>query len=250
MVKTNRREFLQIAVQGTGIAACSGLGLLGLARGAHSQSWAPRPPGAAENFSTLCMKCGLCVKACPYDTLKLAKLGDRAPLGTPFFEPRDIPCYMCPDVPCVKVCPSGALKRDFDDIKKARMGVAVIDPSSCLSWQGLRCEVCYRDCPVKDEALKLAPHPRGLSKHAVFVPVINPNKCTGCGLCTWSCPTQKPAINILDRETFLGHIGDHYRLGWLEDQPHDPAPLKRPISREDEAKPTGVDYLNNMEDPL
>ena len=106
--------------------------------------------------------------------------------------------------------------------RKARMGIAAIDPNACLSWQGLRCEVCYRDCPLRNEALSLKPHPRELSKHAVFVPVINPDHCTGCGLCVYGCPTQVPAINIIDPKTFLGRIGEHYRLGWLEDQPHHP----------------------------
>ena len=113
------------------------------------------------------------------------------------------------------------------------MGIAAIDPSSCLSWQGLRCEVCFRICPVKGKAITLDPHPRQLSKHAVFVPVIHPDDCTGCGLCTWSCPTERPAINIVERKAFLGRIGEHYRLGWLdsEDQPHHPhAPKPAPAA--------------------
>ncbi|WP_198151046.1 4Fe-4S binding protein, partial [Hyphomicrobium sulfonivorans] len=36
-----------------------------------------------EDFLSACVRCGLCVRACPYDTLKLATLGDPAALGTP-----------------------------------------------------------------------------------------------------------------------------------------------------------------------
>ena len=151
------------------------------------------------------------------------------------------------------MCPSGALDRKLDSIRKARMGIAAIDPNSCLSWQGLRCEVCYRDCPLRNEALLLKPHPRELSKHAVFVPVINPDHCTGCGLCVYGCPTQVPAINIIDPKTFLGRIGEHYRLGWRKDQPHHPGnPADKPEVKKPETptEPGGLDFLNNMDDPL
>ena len=250
-IKANRREFISAAVSGLGLAAASGTLLTAWVNDARAKGYAPMPPGAHPRFADLCVKCGLCVKACPYGTLKLARLGSPAPLGTPYFEPRQVACYMCADIPCVRVCPSGALDRNMDDINEARMGVAAIDPASCLSWQGLRCEVCYRICPVKDKALKLDPHPRELSKHAVFVPTIDPNHCTGCGLCTWSCPTQVAAINIVDRKAFLGHIGDHYRLGWMDEQPHHPSAPVAPAARPAEpAGAGGVDYLNSMEDPL
>lgn len=248
MIKTDRREFLQLMVQGSAVAACSTMGLAAMVKSAQATAWAPQPPGASERFTDRCIKCGLCVKACPYDTLRLARLGDPAPLGTPYFVPREIACYMCEDIPCARVCPSGALDRTMKDIKQARMGIAVIDPASCLSWQGLRCEVCYRICPVQDKALTLAPHPRQLSKHAVFVPTIDPHHCTGCGLCTWSCPTQKSAINILRPDSVLGKIGDHYRLGWLDEQPHNPTPPSQP-QKPEKTTPGGLNFLNSMDDP-
>ncbi len=255
-IKANRREVLNAALQGAGVAVLAACGLSAVVKDARSQGFAPLPPGANEGFADQCIKCGLCVKACPYDTLKLARLGDPAPAGTPFFTPRETACYMCEDIPCVRVCPSGALDREFDDIRKARMGIAAIDPNACLSWQGLRCEVCFRICPVKGKAITLDPHPRQLSKHAVFVPVIHPDDCTGCGLCTWSCPTQQPSINIVERKAFLGRIGEHYRLGWRSDQPHHPgvpAAGSSPKSAgqpQAPAAPGGLDYLNSMDDPL
>ncbi len=250
-IKANRREVISIALQGAGIAVLGTGVLSSWVKDAKAKGWVPLPPGAHADFATMCLKCGLCVQACPYKTLKLAKLSDPAPYGTPFFVPREVACYMCADIPCVRVCPSGALDREMKDINDARMGVAVVDPASCLSWQGLRCEICYRICPVKDKALKLDPHPRELSKHAVFVPTIVPDHCTGCGLCTWSCPTQEAAINIVDRKAVLGRIGDHYRLGWKDEQPHHPQVQSAPKAPTPEANtaPGGLDYLNNMEDP-
>ncbi|MFR6359120.1 MAG: 4Fe-4S dicluster domain-containing protein [Sutterella wadsworthensis] len=124
---------------------------------------------------------------------------------------------MCKDIPCVKACPTGALSPALTGISDARMGIAVVDPASCLSHQGLRCEVCYRACPEEEKALTIEMHPRGISRHAMFIPVVHPEHCTGCGLCTKSCPTGTPAIRIADRKAVLGEIGGHYRLGWLPD---------------------------------
>ena len=155
---------------------------------------------------------------------------------------------MCEDIPCVRVCPSGALGRRMKDIKKAQMGIAAVDPVSCLSWQGLRCEVCWRVCPVRDKALPLVPHPRQISKHAVFVPTIEPDHCTGCGMCTKSCPTEVSAINILERKSFLGRIGEHYRLSWKTNQPHHPhIPAKDAAPQTAPVAPAGLDYHNSEE---
>lgn len=211
--------------------------------------WAPRPPGALEGarFTAACARCGQCVAACPYDALKLSAWGDPAPLGTPYFVPREIPCYLCKDLPCVKACPTGALDPALEDAADSRMGMAVVDPASCLSFQGLRCEVCVRECPETGKALTLEMQPRGLSAHTVFMPVVHPDKCTGCGICEKACPTDEAAIRIVDAKSVLGRIGKHYRLGWLEEDdpknrreaaPAAPAPAPEPEAA------GGLDYLN------
>lgn len=107
-----------------------------------------------EAFASACVRCGQCVQACPYDTLKLATLASGLAAGTPYFIARDIPCEMCEDIPCAKVCPSGALDREIESIDDSRMGLAVLlDHENCLNYQGLRCDVCYRECPKIDEAI-------------------------------------------------------------------------------------------------
>ena len=248
--KVNRRRFLAGAAEAGAACVVLGLGWGAVSMRDANARWVPRPPGAllGKDFLAACAHCGQCAAACPYETLKIAGIGDPAPVGTPYFEPEKIPCYMCEDLACVKACPTGALSPELESIRDARMGVAMIDPNACLSWQGLRCEVCFRDCPLSGEAIVLSPHPRELSKHAVFVPEIRPEKCTGCGLCIKSCPTDKPAVRIHDPERTLGEIGRHYRLGWLEaDDPKNQRSAPEPDAKPaEEPAPfaSGLDYLN------
>ena len=108
----SRRNFFASVCQGTALAATGGLvwSYL-LTQQARATPFAIRPPGALaeEDFNARCIKCGQCVDACPYDTLNLATADSGIPIGTPYYIPRETPCYMCEDIPCVPVCPTGAL---------------------------------------------------------------------------------------------------------------------------------------------
>lgn len=211
---TGRRHFLARSAQGVAGAACAGLAWFAFLREeAHAAAFALRPPGAKSerDFAALCVKCGQCVRACPYPTLRLSTAASGITVGTPHFVPREEPCHLCEDIPCAKACPTGALDKGLDRVDRARMGLAVVDAENCLSWQGLRCEVCWRVCPVKGRAITIDPHPRGLSKHAVFVPVVHAADCTGCGLCEKACPTQVAAIRVVDPKLVQGRIGEHFR---------------------------------------
>lgn len=195
-----RREFLLQVAQGTAMAATGAmLWLYMLRQEARAHPFALRPPGALpeKDFNAACIKCGKCVNACPYDTLNLAAAGGDLPIGTPHFIPRDVPCYLCPDIPCMKACPTGALSPELKDINNSRMGLAVIDLENCLSWRGLRCEICHRECPLKGKAITLETHPRPISKHAMFYPIVHSDACTGCGICEKACPTTEAAIRVL-----------------------------------------------------
>lgn len=205
--------------------AC-GVALVGLGVGLYSRQAASlpaeaiRPPGALgeADFLGACVRCGLCVRDCPYDTLKLAELGDKVAHGTPYFIARDIPCEMCQDIPCVKACPTGALDHTLTDIDDARMGLAVvIDQESCIAFHGLRCEVCFNVCPVRGKAITLdmLHNPRS-GKHALFIPVVHSDACTGCGKCEKSCILDEAAIKVLPIHLAKGLLGRHYRLGWKE----------------------------------
>lgn len=223
LAQQSRRRFL------TNIArSASAVGILGLGLGLYSTqsrslpATAIRPPGvhSEEDFLAACIRCGLCVRDCPYDTLKLAKPGENVPLGTPWFEARTIPCEMCEDIPCVKACPTGALDPELTNIDDARMGLAVlIDEENCIAFRGLRCEVCYNICPVRGKAITLdRRHNERTGKHARIIPVVHSEACTGCGKCEAACVVEKATIKVLPHHIAQGEMGAFYRLGWEEKQ--------------------------------
>ncbi len=226
LVSPERRKVLETAAR-----SAVGVGVAGVLLASHERSaeamptQAIRPPGALADeraFLAACVRCGLCVRACPYDTLRLADLGDHVATGTPYFTARKIPCEMCEDIPCVKACPTGALDHALVDINKAKMGTAVlVDEENCLNFLGLRCDVCYRDCPVIDKALtlELESNPR-TRKHAIFKPTVHAADCTGCGKCEKSCVLEEAAIKVLPLRVARGELGHHYRLGWDEYKKH------------------------------
>jgi ferredoxin-type protein NapG len=220
---SGRRRFLQDNLR----SACA-MGLVALGLGLYNRqsralpAQAIRPPGALPEgqFSGACVRCGLCVRDCPYDTLTLARLGDEVTLGTPYFEAREVPCEMCETIPCVKACPTDALDHALTDINKARMGLAVIvDQESCIAFQGLRCEVCFNSCPVRGKAIRLEyRHNQRTGMHALFIPVVYSSDCTGCGKCEKACILDEAAIKVLPLALAKGMLGRHYRLGWKEKQ--------------------------------
>ena len=218
---TSRRRFMQ----DTARTVC-GVGLLGLGLGVYTRqthslpAMALRPPGVKneKDFLSSCIRCGLCVRDCPYDILKLSTFSDDVALGTPFFTAREIPCEMCEDIPCVKACPTGALDKELTNIDDARMGLAVIvDQETCLNYQGLRCDVCHHVCPLINEAITLEPrHNQRSGKHTLFIPIVHSDSCTGCGKCERACVLEEAAIKILPLKLAKGELGHHYRLGWEE----------------------------------
>ncbi|MEK8049262.1 ferredoxin-type protein NapG [Ideonella sp. DXS22W] len=218
----NRRQVLQGAASATTAGLIAGgaalLGRPALARPAQ----AIRPPGALaeEDFLGACVRCGLCVRDCPPQNLKLSTGGSGVArdvaIGTPYFVARDIPCEMCEAIPCVKACPTGALDHRLTDIAQAKMGVAVlIDQENCLNFLGLRCDVCYRVCPVIDQAITLEKHSNPRSdRHAMLLPTVHAEACTGCGKCEKSCVLEQAAIKVLPMAIARGELGHHYRKGW------------------------------------
>lgn len=250
-----RRKFILGSARTIGLVALGGLVWSAYVDEVTASKLTLRPPAALkeEDFLKTCIKCGMCVEACPFDTLHLARPGDNKPLGTPFFEPRETPCYMCPDIPCVPVCPSGALnqasvtKNDVLDINSAQMGVAVVDTKNCIAYWGIQCDACYRACPLLDQAIYLEySQNKRTGKHAFLKPIVNSDICTGCGLCEHACVTQKAAIYVLPREVALGKVGDHYIKGWDQSDDARVKNAHSDITTTELSKQKAVDSLNDM----
>jgi len=170
-----------------------------------------RPPGALEEFDFLiaCTRCDKCIHACPQGSLFRA--GPQAVLaaGTPALDPRTMPCYLCSALPCITACPEGALVwprvrirgQEQDGPAAVRLGTARVRRGRCLTWpKGDRpaepCRTCVDRCPYPDVAIRMDAPEDGGPAH----PVVLAEACTGCGLCTFACPTPEPAIEVEPRD--------------------------------------------------
>ncbi|MCB1901937.1 MauM/NapG family ferredoxin-type protein [Cognatazoarcus halotolerans] len=195
-----RRRFIERCV-----ALAGSSGVVGLLLAAHGRqaaalpAWAIRPPGALaeEDFAAACVRCGLCVQACPFDILELAPLGRAVPLGTPYFVARQAPCEMCADIPCVAACPTEALSKALDHIEDARMGIAVFTGAdTCYAVTGFaECRACFMACPLRGRAITM--ERRHSESRGYFQPTVHPDACTGCGKCEHACATVEASIKVL-----------------------------------------------------
>ncbi len=148
-----------------------------------------RPPGAVEEneFLQKCIRCRKCEEVCPFESIKSAHGEWGLKMGSPIIHPRDTPCYLCEDFPCIESCPTEALEpiKSKNDVK---MGIAVIDKTLCFAYNDILCRACFERCPIHREAITM--------KDELY-PVVDENKCVGCGICEYVCPTEQPAITII-----------------------------------------------------
>lgn len=149
-----------------------------------------RPPGALEEieFLSTCTRCDACIQACPYHCLQRMPPEAGLAANSPYIEPKNQPCFLCPTMPCIAACePRALLPTEFDEV---RMGRAVVDTDRCMTYQNKVCTLCYDACPLPEKAIVIETdfHPKILSA------------CTGCGLCEHHCPVAPAAVKILSLE--------------------------------------------------
>ncbi|MCP4376585.1 MAG: 4Fe-4S dicluster domain-containing protein [bacterium] len=149
-----------------------------------------RPPGALaeKDFITKCIRCNQCADVCENNCIQFVS-GSGAD-GTPMIRPREKGCILC--MKCNNACPTGALMPipdNNDAIRKSvRMGTAVVDKNICNSYNNAICGACIRACPFPEQALKTGMRER---------PVVDTDKCVGCGLCENGCIVYPQAIRVV-----------------------------------------------------
>lgn len=139
-----------------------------------------RPPGAQDEDHLIgsCIRCDRCRSICPTRAIGVATVEDGlVNARTPKMEFRIGYCNECEGAyRCAEVCPVGSI-RPFDKTKE-KIGVAVIDVGTCLTYgiSGSCSANCVPACP--EEALRIDEDGRL---------ALDEDLCWGCGACEYFC---------------------------------------------------------------
>ena len=188
-----------------------------------------RPPGALpeEAFLSRCARCGRCVAACPTRLLRFdappvapsatenaASTGELdanpavADVNADATEAVSPPLRPAPRlvfdggafcekdcVACSTACPTGAITPLTLDAKK-RFKIATVEfkIERCLIYYQQECAICRRECPF--EAIDFVWN----EEEYASLPVVDAEKCVGCGRCVAFCPGEPIFVESADEE--------------------------------------------------
>ncbi len=181
-------------------AAAIGAGLLrSEAAARRDDPHLARPPGSRENdLVSKCIRCGECMRACPTGGLQPALFeAGLEGMWTPVLLPRLGYCdYSCNA--CGQACPVQAIPSLSLDAKRLTViGKAYIDTNRCIAWADHKaCIVCEEMCPLPEKAIKLDVTQARTADGAmvdVKLPMVNRDRCIGCGICEYKCPLNGEA---------------------------------------------------------
>lgn len=146
------------------------------------------PAGARSlrNFTAHCTSCQLCVSACPNGVLRPSSRLESLMLPEMSYERG----YCRPECTrCSEVCPTSAISRiDAADKSSIQIGHAVWVKENCVPLRdGVSCGNCARHCP--SGAITMVPVEAG-NQSSPQIPVINTERCIGCGACENLCPAR------------------------------------------------------------
>lgn len=146
------------------------------------------PAGAIsiKHLSQHCTTCQLCISACPNQVLRPS---------------RDLATFMQPEMSyergycrpectrCADVCPTNAIK-PITTVEKSsiQIGHAVWIKKNCVViTDDVSCGNCARHCPT-GAILMVAQDADNPQSHKI--PVVNTDRCIGCGACENLCPAR------------------------------------------------------------
>lgn len=152
---------------------------------------------SARNLAQHCTACQLCIAACPNQVLRPST---------------DLNRFMQPEVQyergycrpectrCSEVCPTGAIRPITKEEKSSiQIGRAVWRRCHCIvHTDKVECGNCARHCPTG--AIQMVPQKANDPK-SLKIPVINTERCIGCGACENLCPSRPfSAIHVEGHE--------------------------------------------------
>jgi ferredoxin-type protein NapF len=142
-----------------------------------------RPPyGKDEStFQSECPSCEskACVASC--DEKIIVILDD----GTPTLDFSKNGCTFCDE--CANVCDADVLSLQNIDTSEKLNAMFRISLEGCVAHHGVICNACKEPCI--DDAILF---------NGMFNPVIDEDRCTGCGFCIARCPTQAISFRVLE----------------------------------------------------
>ena len=174
------------------------------------------PPGSLSirNLRAHCTACQLCIDACPNDVLRPSASLDRFMQPEVSYEYG----YCRPECNrCSQVCPTSAIQPVTVEQRTAiQVGHAVWTRDLCIPVRdGKPCGLCARKCPA--QAIQMVPLQVGVHQDGwrwrdaegneiprekvLLIPVVNEEKCIGCGACENLCPARPfPALFVEGHE--------------------------------------------------
>ena len=207
--RMGRRGFMSFC-SGTALAAIGGIGsatitkMFGAKLDEASRFHPIRPPGSVpeQEFLQMCIRCGECFKVCSNNVLQPMGFDQGLEgLWTPEAKPDWAGCDPSCNA-CGQVCPTGAIRAlPLEEKKEARMGLAVVNESTCLPFAGKEaCQLCVDECNAAGyRAIEFTRAGTQLDENGLLIPdsgflapVVLADRCVGCGICQTRCK----AINV------------------------------------------------------
>lgn len=146
------------------------------------------PPGAQglRNMASHCTACQLCVSVCPNGVLRPSTKLETLMQPESSYERG----YCRPEcTKCSEVCPAGAIRRiSVAEKSSTQIGHAVWVKENCIPLvDGVDCGNCARHCPAGAITMVSS---NDYDPEAPKIPVVNTERCIGCGACENLCPAR------------------------------------------------------------